>query len=151
MSLEMREKRLPEKDGVFFLIYKDGKVLLEERLLQDKAYYGYTIIPSGKMDKLKDADHLDAARREIEEECGIKPIDLIQLDTFYDVTITNHFYNTSAFLITNFEGEVRNVEGKSRQMWVDIKYAQTHLLFADMRYIILLAQLYLNGKGPLKG
>ena len=147
MSSEMREKRLPEKDGVFFLIYKDGKVLLEERLLRDKAYYGYTIIPSGKMDKSKDADHLDAVKREVEEECGIKPTELIRLDTFLDITITNHFYNTSAYLITDFGGEVRNVEGKSEQVWVDIKDARAYLPFGDMRYVVLLAQLYLSGKG----
>ena len=145
MSTEMQEKRIPEREGVLFLIHKDGKVLLEERLRPDKAYYGYTIIPGGKANREIKEDHVSAAKREIEEECGISVKDLVLLDTFRNVTISNTLYNVSAYFIDGFEGEVRNVEGKSRHVWVDIKEASKEVCFADQKYVILLAQLYLSG------
>jgi len=144
MFEERREKRLPEKEGVLFLIYKEGKVLLEERLREDKAYYGYTIIPGGKVEKISGESHLEAAKREISEECGICATDITRLDTFYNITISNNFYNTSAYLVTDYQGDIRNVEGKSRHLWVDINEAPNIVSFANDRYIILMAKLYLN-------
>ena len=57
MSVEVKEQRLPEREGVYFLIYKSGKVLLEERKTPEKAYYGYTIIPGGKVEKSTNESH----------------------------------------------------------------------------------------------
>jgi 8-oxo-dGTP pyrophosphatase MutT (NUDIX family) len=141
MSLEMREKRLPEREGVIFLIYKDGKVFLEERTMPVKAYTGYTIIPGGKFEKGVDLNHDDAVRREFREECGdVKITKMILLDNYLQTTITNHLYSVSAYLITDYEGEITNPEGKSKHIWVDINVASEHLLFADSRYIVLLAK-----------
>ena len=149
MSAEIREKRLPEREGVLFLIYKDGKVLLEERLHPDKAYLGYTIIPGGKFDKDKDRNHDDAVRREVKEECGVGITEMFLLDRFLQTTISNHLYNVSAYLILGVDGEVANMEGKSGHLWVDLNEAHKHVSFADSRYILLLAKQHLIGIKPL--
>lgn len=149
MNQERRDRREPDKEGVIFLIYKDGKVLLEDRNLPTKAYSGYRIIPGGKVEKGKDGGHEDALKREVREECGIEVVEMVLLDTFYHVTISNNLYNTSAYLITQFDGEVKNVEGKSEHVWVDLDEAAKSLLFADSRYIILLAEHFLNEKAQL--
>jgi 8-oxo-dGTP pyrophosphatase MutT (NUDIX family) len=146
MNEERVERREPEREGVIFLICKDGKVLLEDRNLPTKAYSGYRIIPGGKVEKQKDISHEEALKREAWEECGIEVVEMIHLDTFLHVTISNHLYNTSAYLITKFNGEVRNVEGKSEHIWVDFDEAIKSMLFADSRYVVLLAKQHLNGK-----
>jgi 8-oxo-dGTP pyrophosphatase MutT (NUDIX family) len=146
MSVEMREKRLPEREGVLFLIYRNGKVLLEERLHPEKAYFGYTIIPGGKFDKDKDFSHDDAVRREVKEECGVDITEMFLLDNYLQTTITNHLYSVSVYLITDYDGEITNPEGKSKHIWIDINKASEHLLFADSRYNILLAKQQLFGE-----
>ena len=152
MNEERGERREPEREGVIFLIYKDGKVLLEERTIPGKAYSGYTIIPGGKFEVGVDHNHDDAVNREICEECGnIEITKIILLDRYLQTTITNHLYKVSAYLIAGFEGEISNPEGKSNHIWVDLNEAANSLLFADSRYIILLAKQYLSGKEPLGG
>lgn len=151
MSIEVGEKKLPEKQGVIFLIYKDGMVLLEKRTDPDMACFGYTIIPGGKFEKGKDKTHEDAVIREIKEECGdINIKKMIFLDRYLSNTITNHLCNFSAFLITEFEGEISNPENKSEHIWVKLDEAYKVLEFADSRYIILMAKNYLlreDGQG----
>jgi len=141
MNAEISEKRLPEKEGVIFLIYKNGKVLLEKRTRPDKAYFGYIIIPGGKFEKGIDSNHEDAVRREISEECGCIAIKgMVLLDNYLQTTITNHLYDVSAYLITDFDGEITNPEEKSEHIWVDLEKAKNYLSFADSRYIITMAR-----------
>lgn len=137
-----RKVRKFERKGVIFLIYKDGKVLLEHRTTPDKAYFGYEIIPGGKVEQT-DISAVKAAEREAFEECGIVVKKMAHLDTFLHVTISNHLYQTAAFLITEFEGELKNNEGKSEHIWVDINETSKHLQFADSRYVIRLALNFL--------
>lgn len=144
MSKEFGEIRSPERKGVMFLIYKDGKFLIENRTNPDKTYYGYSIIPGGKVDKDGGETFEDAVSRELLEECGITNVKMILLDTFLHVTMSNQLYRTSACLITEFEGEVENKEGKSEQVWVDIDKAQDRLPFADSKYVITLAKDYIK-------
>lgn len=147
MNIEMGEKRLPENQGVIFLIHKNGMVLLERRTNPDMACFGYTIIPGGKFEKKKDKDHEYAVRREIKEECGdIKIKKMVFLGKYLSNTITNQLYNFSAFLITEFEGEISNPENKSEHVWVEIDQADKLLEFADSKYIILMAKNYLLRK-----
>ena len=146
MQEERGERREPEREGVIFLIYKDGKVLLEDRKLPNKSYYGYRIIPGGKVEKGIDKSHEEALRREVREECGIEVVEMIHLDDFFQMTITNHLYNTSAYLITKFNGEVENLEKKSEHVWVELNKAIESLPFVDSRYLVSLAKQYLAGK-----
>jgi 8-oxo-dGTP pyrophosphatase MutT (NUDIX family) len=145
MSSEIKEKLMPDKEGVFFLVYNNGQVLLEERLQPEKAYYGYIIIPGGKVEVGNGEDHTAAVKREVREECGVIATNITKLDNFLNMSLSKNFYNTSAYLITEYDGEVRNVEGKSRHIWVDIDKASEVLSFADSRYLILLTKLHLSG------
>lgn len=135
------ERNEPTREGVLFLVFKDGKVLLERRINPDKAYYGYTIIPGGKVEKDKDKNNQDAMMREVGEELGIKPTKFILLDSFQHITITGHHYRTAAWLITEYRGEITNNEpGKAEHVWVDINEALSLIPFADSRYVIRLAK-----------
>src|SRR3989339_1186885 len=98
MSSKIGEIRKPEKLGVIFLIFKDGKILIEDRKHPEKAYFGYKIVPGGKVED--DESFNTAVKRELLEECGIRPKGMINLDTFLHMTISNHLYYTAAYLIT---------------------------------------------------
>lgn len=145
MQKEMGERREPEKKGVIFLIYKDGKVLLEDRTLPGKTYFGYKIIPGGKFEAGKDGNFEETAKREAEEETGITVREIFYLDSFLAVSPSNHLYELAAFLITKYDGEVQNSENKSGHLWVDLDNAADSISFVDGKYVILLARNFLNG------
>jgi 8-oxo-dGTP pyrophosphatase MutT (NUDIX family) len=149
MNEERRERREPEKEGVIFLIYKDGKVLLEERINPDKAYFGYTLIPGGKFDKGKDRNYDDAVRREVREECGVVITEMHLLDSFMQTSITNHLYRISSYLILGVDGEITNVEGNSKHIWVELNEAFSRVAFADTKYTLLLAKQWLSATKQL--
>lgn len=144
MTAEMGEKRLPEKEGVYFLVYKEGKILIEERITSGKAYYGYNIVPGGKVNFVDGESHEQGAKREIKEELGVEATKLVCLDRFLNTSISNHLYDISVYLILDFKGEVTNVENKSIHRWVDIEKANEFLPFGDSRYVVLLAREYLS-------
>lgn len=129
------------KEGVFFLVFKDGKGLFEKRIDPSKAYYGYTIIPGGKIEKDKDKNNQDAMVREVGEELGIKPTKFVLLDTFQDISITGHHYRTAAWLITEYQGEITtNEPDKAEHVWMGLDEALSLIPFADSRYVIRLAK-----------
>src|SRR5687768_9681257 len=99
MLHEQGEKREAEKQGAIFLIYKEGKVLLEDRIDPTKVYFGYRLIPGGKFDANRDFTREDTAKNEAKEECGIQITTMVHLDTFLHMTVSNHLYLTSAFLV----------------------------------------------------
>ena len=142
------ERREPEKEGVIFVIFRDGKVLLENRTTLNKVYYGYTIIPGGKVEFGE--SHDEAAEREILEECGVRSTKITLLGSFLHVTISNNLYHTSAYLITEFEGEFANNENKAEHLWGDFEEAESLLQFAESKYVLQLAKNALIDQGLLK-
>lgn len=148
MTTEFGEKIEPEKEGVIFLLFRNGKVLLEDRKHPQKPYFGYVIVPGGKVEK-EDTSHEKAAEREVLEECGIKVKKMICLDTFLHITISNHLYRTTAYLITDFDGEVTNKEGKADHVWAKIEDAYQIMQFSDSRYVLKLAEEKLIKEGLL--
>lgn len=139
---------MPDRIGVIFLIYNDGKVLLEKRTTLGKGYYGYTIIPGGKVETGETFDQ--AARREIWEECGIDVVEMYPLDRFLHFTPSKHLYDTTAFIVMDYNNDPINIEGKSDHVWVDINKALELLIFGDSRDVIRAAKEFLISRGRLK-
>lgn len=143
--IEGQERTTPAKQSVMFLLYKDGGFLFEKRLRPDKSYYGHTIIPAGKVDEGKGESILEALSREISEEYGVNTFDSAWLDTFEDVTPRGNHYLVHAFLVTGFEGEVKeNEPGKAELIWLFAEEARVEIKFVNSRYVLALAQSYLN-------
>ncbi len=149
MQKEVGEKRLPEKEGVIFLLFKNGKFLLEDRKHPEKGYFGYIIIPGGKVEKI-DLNLEKAAERKVLEECSVVVKKMFHLDSFIHMTMSNHLYQSAAYLVTEFNGDVTNDEGKADHLWVSFEEAEKLLEFADSKYILLLAKNALNERGLLK-
>ena len=102
MQKDVGEKRLPEKEGVIFLLFKNGKFLLEDRKHPEKGYFGYIIIPGGKVEKI-DLNLEKAAERKVLEECSVVVKKMFHLDSFINMTMSNHLYQSAAYLVTEFD------------------------------------------------
>ncbi|RLC31894.1 hypothetical protein DRH13_02400 [Candidatus Woesebacteria bacterium] len=139
MSLEQKEQKRWEREGVVFFVYKGGKVLVEQRPDSDPGYGGYIVIPGGKCEGLETPEQ--ALLRETEEELGIKPLSWIHLDTFEHVTLDGRHYLSHAYLISEFEEEVQNKETyKGKQMWVSLDEAGNFLKLGPSRLILFKAK-----------
>lgn len=129
-----------------FLIYKDGKILLEERTRADSSHLGYTIIPAGTVEHGE--SHEEAFIRETEEEFGIKPLKYHSLGTFENVSLGRKHYLITAYLVLDYEGEVVNREPeKCRLRWIPLEKAEGVLPLASSKFVLLKAGRILNEAG----
>lgn len=143
MLQERRERKTPDRQAVIFLVYKEGKILLEERIKPGSGYYGYTIIPGGGVEDGESPK--EAAKREIKEELGVIPVSIIHLDRFEDVTLSNAHILFDAYLIDEYRGDPVNKEPeKSNHVWVPIEDAFEYLPLVSSRHIIDRAINFLN-------
>lgn len=144
MTPEKVEKMQSQGEAVVFLVYKDGDVYLMERLKEGSGYFGYTIIPGGKIESF-DLNPESAVVREVAEEMGIKLIHMVHLDSYLDMSLSGNFRKNHAFLVDEFEGEVTSIEPeKERLVCVPITCAKDKMELAAGRYLIELARKYLG-------
>jgi 8-oxo-dGTP pyrophosphatase MutT (NUDIX family) len=145
MSTEnSREKLLPQKHSVYFLIYQDNKFLLEKRIKEGSRFYGYTIIPGGRIEEGETS--VDTVNREVDEEFGIKPIHMIRLGSFLDTTISGDFQHVDAYLVSVFSGNVENKEPeKCELVWIERDKALEALELASSKLVITWANGMFDG------
>jgi len=128
-----------------FVLYKDGKFLLEERTNPKKSYYGYTKVPGGKVENSE--SHKAAVAREIKEELGVKAIEVVLLDSFENVTNLGVQYLVHAYLVQKFDGVVENKEKQNAKLiWLSYKKAIQKAKFVDSKYALYLAERLLTRK-----
>ena len=132
-------KRPGEAEGVIFLLYKNGKFLVEEVVRPDSGFYGHVRIPGGKIELGETPE--EAVKREVQEELGVSLKSFIELDTFEDVTLSGNYYVFHAFLVLDYDGEVKNQEpGKSNIYWLPVHEAWDSLKLASNRYVLCLSE-----------
>lgn len=145
MSEERREIKSPTgTEGVIFLLYKEGKFLIVKNIKSRSGFYGHLIFPGGEVEEGEVPEQ--AAIREVREEFGVNPKEIIFLDTFEDVTLNLGYHRFHAYLVKNFEGEVINNEpDKSVVQWVSFDEAREALKLVSSKYPLSLAQSYISG------
>ena len=146
MSPEKKESSGPTKRAVEFLIYQNGKVLLEKRTSLNKSYSGRIIIPAGKVEFTKGETFYEACIREVGEECGIIPKKIVYLGSFENITPSFNHYLVQAYLIRELDGKVQNREGKSEHLWVTFDEAEKLLNFANSKLVLLWAKRVIRGE-----
>ena len=143
--MEEREK-LPQKESVVFLLYKDNQVLLEKRTNKiSDAYSGMLIVPGGKIEQ-KDYSQPDyfltALIREVEEELSVKPRRITHLfDNPHNLTPRGNVYYSRVYLVTEWEGEIKSQEPeKATAVWVNIDEATSMMPLQFSKEIIAAAR-----------
>lgn len=132
-------KKPGETEGVIFLLYKDGKFLVEEVTRVESGFYRHLRIPGGKIEQGESPE--EAMKREVEEELGVSPKSFIELDAFEDVTLSGNYYVFHAFLVLDYDGEVKNREPeKSNLYWLPVDEAWDSLKLASSRYVLCLSE-----------
>lgn len=131
------------KEGVMWLVVHENKVLLEERKKEDSSYFGYTMVPGGKVDEGETV--VEALFREVFEEHRIVPKSYSFLDSFENTSQSGNHYLMHAFLITDFEGEIISNEPESaRVILIDLEQAKVLLKLGTSRYVLALGQSVLR-------
>lgn len=99
--------------GVGVAVIRDGKVLLGKR--KGAHGVGDWSFPGGHLELHESVE--DCARRELEEETGLKPLSMT-LDTWTeDVMENNKHYITLFVFVTEFEGNVQLLEPHKCEGW----------------------------------
>lgn len=110
-----------ESHSVVFALVKDGLILVEERLEPGK-WQGLTIIPGGHVESGETL--VEAMIREVQdEEIGVTPtkFSLLGSVTAVDEGLTLKIKHI--FLIKEWSGEIRNIEGRNKQILIPLDEA----------------------------
>lgn len=127
-------ERYPErKKSVVFLLYKDGKVLLETKVPPEYSFHdpyaGLTIVPGGKIeqrDRRENKEFLNAAIREIREEFDVEAGLFVKiLETDNNINPKGVPYHTVVYLVLDWDGEPKldTEVYKARKFWIPIEEA----------------------------
>jgi 8-oxo-dGTP pyrophosphatase MutT (NUDIX family) len=76
-------KETVQKHAIIFVIFDGQKIQLEERIETGDKYFGYTLIPGGK---LEPGETLEMAlKREVGEEYGVNVLEAEELGAIHSV------------------------------------------------------------------
>ena len=118
------------REVVCLIFYKNGKLLLEQRLDSDTR--GHWTFTGGKVEPEDYIDGKDykilASIREAIEETNLTPVECVCLETFKEVSITGKSYIFHAILIKSWNGRLRNREaGRRKLKWIPTSGAIKYL------------------------
>jgi 8-oxo-dGTP pyrophosphatase MutT (NUDIX family) len=114
-----RKERL-EKNGVVFALW-DGKNLQLEVRKKPGNFFGFTIIPGGKVEKSESFE--DALLREVKEEYRIEVLEYYTLGDFTEIEDGGIVNTRRLFLVTRWNGELGNPEKINDHIGVPIEKA----------------------------
>ncbi len=107
-------KEKPEKNGVIFVIIKCGKIQLEKRMQIDRPFFGYTIIPGGRIETGETQE--DALIREVKEERGINVLGCRKIG-IVDTRESDGTLNVRhVFRVTKWSGRMHNPEKRNKYL-----------------------------------
>lgn len=111
-----------ESHSVVFALVKNGLILVEERLEPGK-WQGLTIIPGGHIEQGETQE--EAMIREVkDEEIGVTPTKFARLGSVTTVDDGMVLKVKHIFLIEEWVGDIRNIEGRNKQMLVPLNEAK---------------------------
>jgi 8-oxo-dGTP diphosphatase len=114
------------------IIYYKGKYLVQERTV-GKLYAGFWEFPGGKIQTSETPEH--CISRELEEELGISPLNLMLLDTVFFEFQDGKKVNIRYYFVTEYKGTLIAKE-KQRIRWCSIDQLQTLNLIGPDKLIL---------------
>ncbi|OGM10836.1 hypothetical protein A2Z22_03040 [Candidatus Woesebacteria bacterium RBG_16_34_12] len=145
---EIITKEIPEKHDVIFAIIRNGVIHLEERTEPGTTYFGYTIIPGGGVEEGEILDQ--ALLREIREERGVIPTEYREIGIVDSVESNGRLNFRHIYLVTDYQGEITNAEGKNRQFWASLEEAEKLCEHPISKNILILVRDALSVEEDLK-
>lgn len=109
-----------ERNGVVFALWDGENLQLEIRKKPGK-FFGFTIIPGGKVEK--DESFEDALLREVKEEYEIEVLEYRILGDFTEIEDGGIVNTRRLFLVTQWDGELANPENINDHIGVPIEEA----------------------------
>jgi len=113
----------PEKNGVVFVLWDGKKIQLERRDTSDKLFFGFTIIPGGKIEKGETPD--EAMFNEVMEEYGVAVLVYKPLCDFTDIENGGVLNKRRLYLVTKWSGVLSNPEESNGHIEATIQEAFT--------------------------
>ncbi len=139
------------KEGVIFLFYQEGKILIEYRPTEDGGTE--TFIPNGTIEETdKAADDRDyvltALHREVAEEFA-GAVTVTDLDYLCEHKVEDPPLWFQAYVVTGWEGDlpdhtVEDGEQYAELEWVPLAEYEKHLSFSSARATCLALESYLD-------
>lgn len=114
-------KESAERHGVIFALVKDGLIQLEERVQFGK-WFGLTIVPGGHVEQSETVE--EAIFREVKEEYNSTPVEYKYLGHIMDTDSNLNLHIRHVYLITDWEGELLNPEGRNNHISLSIEDAE---------------------------
>jgi len=117
---------MPLVECIAFMLIKDDQVLAEKRKRTKGVVPGAVAFPGGHIEARERPE--EALSREVQEEVGIVPIDIVYVCTL--LHRSQEFRKLHYFAVTGWEGEIIPQEAES-VMWIPLNTLETLDLDVD--------------------
>lgn len=110
------------REVVIFILLKKEQVLVEKRLKDElEILSGQLLFPGGGVDNLENLE--EALIRELKEELGIKPLNIIPIHTVENIYGLKKDVVLKPFIIEEWEGEIPSqvIDQKDPLIWVNLE------------------------------
>lgn len=111
---------------IAFMLMKDAQVLAEKRKRTKRVVPGAVALPGGHIEARESPE--EALHREVREEVGIVPIDMVYVCTL--LHRSQEFRQLHYFAVTCWEGEIIPHEAESL-LWIPLNALETFDLDVD--------------------
>lgn len=117
----VEEKERAEVHGVIFAMVKDRKICLEKRTNPNKSFFGFAIVPGGRIESGETQE--EVLLREVREEYGVEANSYrkIGIVDSVDGDLLNFRH---VFLVTNWKGRLSNPERKNKHLRMTMEKAR---------------------------
>lgn len=122
---------------IAFMLIKDKHVLAERRKPTKRVVPGAVALPGGHMEAGEQPD--EALRREVQEELGIVPLDVVYVCTL--LHRSQEFRKLHYFAVTRWEGEMQPREAEA-VMWLPLHALSPLDLDVDRTAVAEYVRLY---------
>lgn len=143
-------KEITEKRGVVFIIFKDNKIQLEERIEPGRKFSGFTIIPGGGIESGEKP--ITTLCREVIEEYGVLPLKFKEIGKIVSTEVNGLLNTRYVYLVTEWLGILGNPENKNRHLESEVGEARTICKHEIPQQVLdLLDSELLTSTEPLRG
>ena len=125
-----------------FLLYTNGKFLLEKRPEKDPRAKGMVTLTCGNVESGESPE--ETLKREVREELGVEVKQFHHLDNFQNLALSCEIFNTDAFLVTEYEGKISNLGNEGEHLWVTPEEADSLLKLSGFRLPLFLANSFIQ-------